>query len=285
MIKDITLGQFFPGESILHRLDPRTKIVMSILYIAMIFTATSVASLIAVTVLTLMLPVIADISAKTVMGAIKPLRFVILIMMVLFVFNGKGEGYHILWTFDWRFLHLTVSIESIIKAAAISLRIILLVLSVSVILSYTTSPIALADGIESLLSPLKILHIPVHDFAMMLTIAMRFIPILIEETDKIMSAQSARGADFSTGSLVRRAKALIPVFIPLLVSSVRHADNLATAMECRLYSGGKKRTRMRSLVYTVKDHVALLVTGALLVGAIVLANTAFSLWWLGFCYV
>jgi len=186
MIKDITLGQFFPGESFLHRLDPRTKIIISILYIAMIFTATSVASMLAVTVLTVFLPIIARISAKTVMGAIKPLRFVILIMMVLFIFSGKGEGYHILWSFDYGFLHLTVSIEGIIKALCISLRIILLVLSVSVILSYTTSPIALADGIESLLSPLKLLHIPIHDFAMMLTIAMRFIPILIEETDKIM---------------------------------------------------------------------------------------------------
>lgn len=285
MIKDITLGQFFPGESILHRLDPRTKILISILYIAMIFTATSVASLAAVTVLTFLLPLIGRISAKTVMGAIKPLRFIILIMLVLFIFSGKGEGYHVLWSFDWQFLHLTVSIESIIKALCISLRIILLVVSVSVILSYTTSPIALADGIESLLSPLKLLHIPIHDFAMMLTIAMRFIPILIEETDKIMSAQAARGADFSSGSLARRAKALIPVFIPLLVSSVRHADNLATAMECRLYNGGKKRTRMRSLVYTARDYASLFVACALLVGMIALAGYATPFWWLGFSYV
>lgn len=285
MIKDITLGQFFPGDSFLHRLDPRTKIIISILYIAMIFTATSVASMLAVTVLTVFLPIVARISAKTVMGAIKPLRFVILIMMVLFIFSGKGEGYHILWSFDYGFVHLTVSIEGIIKALCISLRIILLVLSVSVILSYTTSPIALADGIESLLSPLKLLHIPIHDFAMMLTIAMRFIPILIEETDKIMSAQSARGADFSTGSLVRRAKALIPVFIPLLVSSVRHADNLATAMECRLYNGGKKRTRMRALVYTERDFFALFAACALLVGMIVFSSVGMPIWWLGFHYV
>lgn len=285
MIKDITLGQFFPGNSILHRLDPRAKILISMLYIAMIFVATSVASMLAVTLLTLLLPIVAHISAKTAWGAVKPLRFVILIMLILFIFSGKGEGYHILWTFDYGFLHLTVSIEGIIKALAVSLRIILLVLSVSVILSYTTSPIALADGIESLLSPLKAFRVPVHDFAMMLTIAMRFIPILIEETDKIMSAQAARGADFTTGSLARRAKALIPVFVPLLVSSVRHADNLATAMECRLYSGGKKRTRMRALVFTRRDFFALFAASLLLIGMTVFASRVMPIWWLGFHYV
>ncbi len=284
MIKDITLGQFFPGESILHRADPRMKLILSILFITMIFCATSVASLLAVTVLTFLLPLIAKIPMKTVYGAIKPLRWVILIMMILFVFSGSGEGYHVLWEFHWQFLNLVISIEGLIKAAAVSLRIVILVVSVSVILSYTTSPIALADGIESLLSPLKVLHIPVHDFAMMITIAMRFIPILIEETDKIMSAQASRGADFQTGSLVKRAKALIPVFIPLFVSSVRHADNLATAMECRLYHGGHNRTKMRSPVYTARDFFLLALMALALFGVAVLTNEVSHIW-LGFHYV
>ena len=284
MIKDITLGQFFPGDSFLHRLDPRMKIMLSMLFIMMIFTATSVASLLYVTLLTFLLPLVGKIGAKTVMGAIKPLRWVILIMLVLFLFNGAGEGYRILWEWQLGFLHLVLSVEGIIKALAVSLRIVLLVVSVSVILSYTTSPIALADGIEALLQPLTYLRVPVHDFAMMITIAMRFIPILIEETDKIMSAQAARGADFTTGSLVKRAKALIPVFIPLFVSSVRHADNLATAMECRLYHGGNNRTRMRSLTYTARDLVALLLMGLLLLAVAILTNEV-TLGYLGFHYV
>lgn len=266
MIKDITLGQFFPGESLLHRLDPRIKILISLLFMVMIFCATTLWSLLAVTVLTFLLPVIGRIPMKTVFKAIKPLRWIILIMMILFIFNGKGDGYHIIWA--WRFI--TISWEGIIKAICISLRIVVLVVSVSVILSYTTSPIALADAIEELLAPLKKIRVPVHDFAMMITIAMRFIPILIEEADKIMSAQAARGADFSSGSLVRRAKALIPVFIPLFVSSVRHADNLATAMECRCYHGGNGRTRMRRLRYSAKDYAALLVTSLLLSGIAVM---------------
>jgi len=284
MIKDITLGQYFPGDSFLHRLDPRMKLLLSILYIMMIFTATSVISLIVMTVFTFLLPVVAKLSAKTVMGAIKPLRWVILIMLLLFLLNGAGEGYHVLWEFHYGFVNLVLSIEGIIKAVAVSVRIVLLVLSVSVILSYTTSPIALADAIESLLMPLSYLRVPVHDFAMMITIAMRFIPILIEETDKIMSAQSARGADFTTGSLVKRAKALIPVFIPLFVSSVRHSDNLATAMECRLYRGGNNRTRMRSLRYTVRDFVALFLMGVLLLFIAVLTRE-FTFGYLGFHYV
>ncbi|MBQ7364516.1 MAG: energy-coupling factor transporter transmembrane protein EcfT [Clostridia bacterium] len=284
MIKDITLGQYFPGDSFLHRLDPRMKIVLSMLFIVMIFLASSLVSLLAVTVLTFLLPFVGKIPMKTVFGAIKPLRWVVLIMMVLFLFTGGGEGYHILWEFHWQFINLVISVEGILKAIAVSVRIVILVVSVSVILSYTTSPIALADGIESLLSPLKRLRVPVHDFAMMITIAMRFIPILIEETDKIMSAQTARGADFHSGSLVKRAKALIPVFIPLFVSSVRHADNLATAMECRLYRGGNNRTRMRSLCYATRDLLALFAMGLLLVG-IILLTAEVTYGYLGFRYV
>ena len=282
MIKDITLGQFFPGDSILHRIDPRMKILISALFITMIFGATTVGTLLFVTVLTFLLPLIGKIPMRTVLKGIKPLRWVILIMTLLFLINGGGEGYHILW--EWQFI--TISWEGILKAICVSLRIVVLVASVSVILSYTTSPIALADAIEHLLSPLKAIKVPVHDFAMMITIAMRFIPILVEETDKIMSAQASRGADFKSGSLIRRAKALIPVFIPLFVSSVRHADNLATAMECRCYHGGKGRTRMKRLRYTPLDFAAFLVMSLFLVGVAVAAAEATTtlIGWLGFVY-
>ncbi len=270
MIKDITLGQFFPGDSLLHRIDPRMKILISILFMVLIFTATTVWSLLAAALLTFLLPIVGGIPMKTVFKAIKPLRWIILIMLVLFICNGKGAEGDPLFAplFQWRFIY--ISWGGIIKAVCVSLRIVILVVSISVILSYTTSPIALADAIEELLSPLKKIKVPVHEFAMMITIAMRFIPILLEETDKITSAQASRGADFSSGSLIRRAKALIPVFIPLFVSSVRHADNLATAMECRLYRGGEGRTRMKRLRYTALDFAAYAVMAALLVGVCLL---------------
>ena len=282
MLKDVTLGQYFPGDSILHRIDPRMKLLISFMFITMIFGATTLFTLVVVAVLTFLLPIIAKISMKTMLKGIKPLRWVVIIMTLLFIINGAGEGYHVL--FEWQFI--TVSWEGIIKAFCVSLRIVVLVASVSVLLSYTTSPIALADAIEQLLSPLKYIKVPVHDFAMMITIAMRFIPILIEETDKIMSAQASRGADFKSGSLLSRAKALIPVFIPLFISSVRHADNLATAMECRCYHGGKGRTRMNRLRYQAFDYAAFLVMSLFLVGVAVasceLTTSLIGFW--GFVY-
>ena len=265
MLKDVTLGQFFPGNSILHRIDPRMKLLISFMFIAMIFGASTLLTLLVVATLTFLLPIIGKIPMKTMIKGIKPLRWVVLIMTVIFIINGEGEGYHVI--FEWKFI--TISREGIIKAFCVSIRIVVLVASVSVLLSYTTSPIALADAIEHLLAPLKYVKVPVHDFAMMITIAMRFIPILIEETDKIMSAQASRGADFKNGSLIKRAKALIPVFIPLFISSVRHADNLATAMECRCYHGGKGRTRMKRLRYQVSDFAAFLVMALFLVGVAV----------------
>jgi len=265
MLKDVTLGQYFPGNSILHRIDPRMKLLISFMFIAMIFGASTLLTLLFVVLLTFLLPIIGKIPMKTMIKGIKPLRWIVIIMTVIFIINGEGEGYHEI--FVWKFI--TISWEGIIKALCVSLRIVVLVASVSVLLSYTTSPIALADAIEHLLAPLKYIKVPVHDFAMMITIAMRFIPILIEETDKIMSAQASRGADFKNGSLIKRAKALIPVFIPLFISSVRHADNLATAMECRCYHGGKGRTRMKRLRYQVSDFTAFLVMALFLVGVAV----------------
>lgn len=265
MLKDVTLGQYFPGDSVLHRIDPRMKLLISFMFITMIFGATTLLTLVFVATLTFLLPIIGKIPMKTMLKGIKPLRWVVLIMTVIFIINGGGDGYHVI--FEWRFI--TVSWEGIVKALCVSLRIVVLVASVSVLLSYTTSPIALADAIEHLLAPLNYIKVPVHDFAMMITIAMRFIPILIEETDKIMSAQASRGADFKNGSLIKRAKALIPVFIPLFISSVRHADNLATAMECRCYHGGKGRTRMKRLRYQAFDFVSFLLMALFLVGVAV----------------
>lgn len=272
MIRDITLGQFFPGESVLHRADPRMKLILSILFIAAVFMANTVLALAFITVLTFMLPLLGRIPLGTVMKSVKPLRFILVIMFLLFLLNGGGAGYHILWEAKLGFLHPVISVEGILRAVAISVRLVILVVATSVILSYTTSPIALADAIESLLKPLTYLHVPVHDFAMMITIAMRFIPILLEETDKIMSAQAARGADFKSGSLIRRGKALIPIFIPLFTSSVRHADNLATAMECRCYRSGEGRTCMKKLSYGVGDYLLLLLSGLILLSVIFLVH-------------
>ena len=266
MLNDITLGQFFPGHSLLHRMDPRMKLILAVLYITLIFMAKTLLSLLFVALLTILLPFLGKISFGTVMKAIKPLRIVLVIMLILFLLTGSKEGEHTIWEASWGFLHLYFSVEGILRAFAICLRIVLLVVSSAVILSYTTSPIAMADGIESLLYPLTFVKVPVHDFAMMLTIAMRFIPILLEETSKIMAAQSARGADFKNGSLIRRAKALIPIFIPLFTSSIRHADNLATAMVCRCYHGGKGRTCMKTLRYAPLDYLVLFVMGLLMVG-------------------
>lgn len=274
MIKDITLGQYFPGGSLLHRIDPRMKILVAMLFIIMVFSATTVYTLAAVTVLTFLLPLIGRIPFKTVMKSILPLKWIILIMLILYLFAGTKEGDRILWQRQWHFIHIAFSVEGIVKAVCLSVRIIVLVLSTSVILSYTTSPIALADAIERLLAPLNRIKVPVHDFAMMITIALRFIPILIEETDKIMSAQASRGADFYTGNLVKRSKALIPVFIPLFVSSVRHADELATAMECRCYRGGRGRTRMKKLVYTALDYFVFALAALLLFAVIIAADHA-----------
>ena len=283
MIKDVTLGQYFPGNSLLHRIDARMKLLISFLFITMIFAANTLLTLLFVAFLTVLLPLIGKIPMKTMLKGIKPLRWIVLIMTIIFIINGAGEGYHVIW--HWKFI--TISYEGILKAICISLRIVVLVASISVLLSYTTSPIALADAIEHLLSPLNRIKVPVHDFAMMITIAMRFIPILIEETDKIMSAQSARGADFKNGGLIRRAKALIPVFIPLFISSVRHADNLATAMECRCYHGGKGRTRMKRLRYQPLDFAAFLMMAIALV-AVAVASVELSaslVGYAGFIYV
>lgn len=269
MLKDITLGQYFPGNSFLHRLDPRMKLILSIFYIVIIFLAGDIITVGALTLLAFLLAPLGHIPVKTLYKSIKPLRFVILFTSVLNIFLHKGE----IVVFEWKFIHIYA--EGIVFALLIALRLVALLIGTSMILTYTTSPSALTDAIDQLLSPLKVFHLPVHDFAMMMTIALRFIPTLVDETDQIMTAQKARGANFETGSIISRAKALLPVFIPLFVSSVRHAGELATAMECRCYSGGEGRTRMNKLHFHISDLLALIFMSLICVGVVLMRFVPF----------
>lgn len=268
MIKDITLGQFFPGNSLLHRLDPRFKIILTVLFIVIVFLAKSPVSYLAVVVFTLILVIISRISFKTVIKSLKPIVIVLIITSLMNIFWTVGDD------LVFSFGVIKIYREGIIYAILMVLRITSLLIGTSVILTYTTSPIMLTDGLERLLSPLNAIKVPVHEFSLMMTIALRFIPTLIEETDKIMSAQKARGADFSSGSIVNRAKALIPVLIPLFISSFRRADELATAMECRCYHGGAGRTKMNTPKLTAYDIAATVVFIA--VGAIIIILNRFT---------
>ena len=262
MLKDVTLGQFFPGDTVVHRLDPRTKLLMVILYIAALFTAKGWAGYLLVFAFLASAFILARLKPKVILKGMKPLIFVICLTGLLNLFYTKGEVLVEFWIF-------TITKEGIFSAIYMVSRIIMLITG-TFMLTYTTSPIALTDGLEHLLSPLKKIHFPVHELSMMMCIALRFIPTLIEETDKIMSAQKARGADFESGKLLQRAKALIPVLVPLFVSAFRRADELAVAMECRCYQGGKGRTRMKKLVMARRDYLTLLIGLALLGGVIAL---------------
>ena len=250
MISDITLGQFFPGYSPIHKLDPRTKIILSVFFIVTVFLANNPITLVFLAIITCILIFMSRISFSVMFKAIKPLVFILTFTAVLNIFLTKGEGTPLL-----SFWVLTVYEEGIVRAAFMFFRVIIFILSSTVLLTYTTSPISLTDGIESLLAPLKKIKVPVHSFAMMMSIALRFIPILVEETEKIMNAQKSRGADFSSGGLIKRAKALIPILIPLLASAFNRADELATAMECRCYRGDKNRTKLVKLEYKSRDFV------------------------------
>lgn len=263
MLKDITLGQYFPGNSPLHKADPRVKIILMLLFIITVFLAKSVYSYIFLVLYTLAIILISKIPVKIVLKGFKALIFIIVFTAIINVFWTKGET---LWV---KFYFIEIYAEGVYFAILMILRIISLLTGSSVILSYTTSPIALTDGLERLLNPLKEIKLPVHEFAMMMTIALRFIPTLIEETDKIMNAQKARGADFSSGNIIKRAKALIPVLIPLFVSAFRRADDLAIAMECRCYHGGEGRTKMTQLHLRSLDYfmvIIFILAGAAIVG-------------------
>jgi energy-coupling factor transport system permease protein len=271
MKADITFGQYCEGNSLIHRLDPRMKIVLSILYIVAIFLAKGVTSFALLILSAVVLVGLTGLSPAMILRGMRPLLFIIVFTAVINIFWMTGDVLLV------QLGPVKIYLEGIINAILIVVRIVLLIVATSVFLTYTTTPLALTDGLEQLLSPLKKLHVPVHEFSMMMTIALRFIPTLIDETQKIMNAQKARGADFSTGSLLQRAKALIPILIPLFISAFRRADELATAMECRCYTGGEGRTRMNVLRSTAKDWLFLLAV-LLLGAAIVLLNTYFPLY-------
>ncbi len=271
---DITIGQYCEGNSVLHRMDPRAKIVAAILYIVVIFLAKNLFGFVLLCASAALLIAVSGIPARIILKSMKPLMFIILFTAVINIFWMQGE------TLLVHFWIINIYAEGIFNALMIALRIILLLIGTSIFMTYTTTTIALTDGLEQLLAPFAKLKLPVHEFSMMMTIALRFIPTLVEETQKIMNAQKARGADFSTGSLMQRAKALVPILVPLFISAFRRADELATAMECRCYTGGEGRTRMNILHARVSDFIVCLLVIAL-GAAVVLLNQlgGFSLSW------
>lgn len=252
MLNNITMGQYYPTDSAVHRLDPRTKILLTVFFIVGVFMIHSLWGYALALAFVYFMARMSHVPFKMLMKGLKPLRVILILTFLLNLFFS-GEGTPLV---HWGFLLITQ--EGLTRAVHYCLRLIFLVIGTS-LLTLTTSPVALSDGLELLLTPLKKLHFPAHELAMMMTIALRFIPTLIEETDKIMNAQKARGADMETGSLTQRAKALIPILIPLFVSAFRRADELALAMECRCYRGSVGRTRMKQLEYAKRDFVALAV--------------------------
>ena len=261
-LKDITLGQYFPGNSLLHRFDPRSKIIFTVLFIAAIFLCKGLVSY-GITLLILLIMIgISKVQPRVFLKGMKPVVFIVVCTAILNLFYTSGT---VLWS--WGILKITE--EGIWKAGCMVLRILMLI-ACTLLLTYTTSPILLTDGLEKLLRPLKKLNFPVHELSMMMSIALRFIPTLIQETDKIISAQKARGADFDSGNLIQKAKALIPILIPLFISSFRRAEELAIAMECRCYHGDEGRTSLRQLRYAGRDYGLIVFSIALCAGIVVL---------------
>lgn len=261
-LKDITLGQYFPGTSLIHRFDPRAKILFTVLFIATIFLCKNVVSYGLTLVALLVLIAISRVRPKVFLKGMKPIIFIVICTALLNLFYTSGT---VLWSFGI----LKITEEGLWKAGFMVLRILMLI-ACTLLLTYTTSPIALTDGLERLLRPLKKVNFPVHELSMMMSIALRFIPTLIQETDKIISAQKARGADFDSGGLVQKAKALIPILIPLFISSFRRAEELAIAMECRCYHGDEGRTSLRQLVMAGRDWGLLVFSIALCAAIVVL---------------
>ncbi len=249
MIKDITIGQYIPGESFIHKLDPRFKILISIFFIVDLFLVNNFKGYLFIFIFILATILISKLSVKYIYNGLKPILVLLLITAVLNIFMTSGKEL----IFKWGII--SIYKEGLIIAAFMIIRLVFLIMGTS-ILTLTTSPIELTDGIERLLNPFKRIGIPAHELAMMMTIALRFIPTLMDETDKIMKAQMARGADFESGNLIRRAKSLVPILVPLFISSFRRADELAMAMESRCYKGGEGRTRMKQLKITNKDYIA-----------------------------
>ena len=261
MLKDITLGQYFPGNSFIHRLDPRTKLIVLVVYIVALFMAVNWVSYALMAAFLVLCIKISTIPAKSFIRGMKPLMMILIFTGVLnLFFTTEGTVLVDFWV-------ITITTAGLQRAIFMVVRILLLICG-TFLLTYTTSPISLTDGLEALMNPLKKIKVPVHELSMMMCIALRFIPTLIEETDKIMSAQKARGADFESGTLMEKAKALVPILVPLFISAFRRADELATAMECRCYQGGEGRTKMKLLRYTSWDIRAFFIA-ALMLAAIV----------------
>ena len=269
MLSDITLGQYFPGKSLIHKLDPRVKMISIILLVVAIFTTKTYVGFALMALLSVCLVAVSGIRFSIVLKSLKPVLFILIFTMIANMLWTTGERLLV----DFWVIHIYA--EGIIYALLMALRIICLIITTFVLLTYTTSPVALTDAIERLLHPLAKLKLPVHEFSMMMSIALRFIPTLLEETDKIMSAQKARGANFETGSLMKRVKALVPILVPLFVSAFRRADELANAMECRLYHGGEGRTRMKVLKVSGCD-VAFLAFFAAVLAANFVLNSLFG---------
>ena len=268
MLKDITLGQYFPGTTLIHRLDPRTKLLCVILYIVALFNAKSVLTYAVMALVLTVCILTSKVHYKALTRGLKPVYVIVAFTAIMNLFFSGGTPVADVWLLR----HITF--EGIRSAVAMVLRIVMLIMG-TFLLTYTTSPISLTDGLEHLLSPLKKLKLPIHELAMMMSIALRFIPTLIEETDKIMSAQKARGADFESGNIFQRAKALVPILVPLFISAFRRADELATAMECRCYHGGEGRTALRVLRYRAADYLVL--TGFVLLTAGIIVLKKFGL--------
>ena len=246
---DITLGQYYPGHSFIHRLDPRTKILTTLLLIVAVFLANTAVGYGVLCAMVLFIIAVSGLPFMLVLRSVKPLLFIIVLTLALHALMGQGE--HVLY--QWKFIKVTE--EGLRLGVQMAMRLILL-LMISSILTFTTSPIVLTDGIEALLRPFRVIGVPAHELAMMMTIALRFIPTLMEETDRIIKAQTARGADFSGGNLLVKAKNMLPILVPLFISAFRRADDLAIAMEARCYRGGEGRTRMHQLAYRAGDVMA-----------------------------
>lgn len=265
MIRDVTLGQFIPGKSIMHRLDPRVKIMILVAFIVALFCTFNFFSLGLMTGVVIAVVLMSGVSVRMYIRSLKVILVIVIITSLLNMFYGTGEP---IW--EWGYIKITMS--GIYRAFFVTVRIICLIL-ISSVLTFTTSPTDLTDAIERLMKPLKVFHVKVHEIAMMMTIALRFVPTLLEETDKIMSAQKARGADMESGNIIQKVKALIPVLIPLFASAFRRATDLAMAMECRCYHGGDGRTKMKVL-HVKKIDVAGIILTILLIGGVVLWNFA-----------
>ena len=265
MLKDVTFGQYFPGNSLLHKADARFKVLILIEYIVIVLLANSAYAVGLGLLLTAFLMVFSGVKIRLLLKSVKPLIFVLVFTCLINLFLTRGSGAPLV---DWSFIKIYK--EGIRNAVAMLIRLLSLVLGTSVLISFTTSPLELTDALESLLSPLKKIKVPVHEFAMMMSIALRFIPTLIEETNKIISAQKARCADFDSGNIFKKLKAMVPILIPLFVSAVRRAEELADAMECRCYHGGKGRTKLNVMHARSRDYIFLLAVTAIIAGVVVL---------------